>query len=78
MLERHRDTLRQGAVLVDTTENGTEPRILFFLEHSITDGRKDSTRNPLTISRQLQFVEITRSGQLIAAGYGSSQWSVNG
>ena len=69
VLERHRDTLRQGAVLVDTTENGTEPRILFYLEHTITDGRKDSTRNPLTISRQLQFVEITRSGQLIAAGY---------
>jgi len=39
------------------------------LEHSITDGRKDANRNPLTISRQLQFVEITRSGQLIAAGY---------
>lgn len=69
VLERHRDTLRQGAVLVDTTENGTEPRILFFLEHSITDGRKDTNKNPLTISRQLQFVEITRSGQLIAAGY---------
>lgn len=69
VLERHRDTLRQGAVLVDTTENGTEPRILFFLEHSITDGRKDSNKNPLTISRQLQFVEITRSGQMIAAGY---------
>lgn len=69
VLERHRDTLRQGAVLVDTTENGTEPRILFFLEHSITDGRKDTNKNPLTISRQLQFVEITRSGQMIAAGY---------
>lgn len=69
VLERHRDTLRQGAVLVDTNENGTEPRILFYLEHTITDGRKDSTKNPLTISRQLQFVEITRSGQLIAAGY---------
>ncbi len=69
VLERYRDTLRQGAVLVDTTENGTEPRILFFLEHSITDGRKDSNKNPLTISRQLQFVEVTRSGQMIAAGY---------
>jgi superfamily II DNA or RNA helicase len=69
VLERHRDTLRQGAVLVDTTEAGTEPRILFFLEHSITDGRKDSNKNPLTISRQLQFVEICRSGQLVAAGY---------
>lgn len=69
VLERHRDTLRQGAVLVDPNDTGTEPCILFYLEHSITDGRKDANRNPLTISRQLQFVEITRSGQLIAAGY---------
>lgn len=69
VLERHRDTLRQGAVLVDTSDLGTAPRILFYLEHSITDGRKDSNKNPLTISRQLQFVEITRDGQLVAAGY---------
>lgn len=69
VLERHRDTLRQGAVLVDTSDPGTAPRILFYLEHSITDGRKDSNKNPLTISRQLQFVEITRDGQLVAAGY---------
>ena len=32
-------------------------------------GRKDSNKNPLTISRQLEFVEITRDGQEIAAGY---------
>jgi superfamily II DNA or RNA helicase len=69
VLERHRDTLRQGTVLVDATGSGIEPRILFFLEHSITDGRKDANKNPLTISRQFQFVEITRSGQTIAAGY---------
>jgi superfamily II DNA or RNA helicase len=70
VLDKHRDTLRQGAVLVDTNDAGTEPRILFYLEHSITDGRKDSNRNPLTVSRQLQFVEITRSGRMLAAGYG--------
>jgi len=69
VLERHRDALRQGAVLVDTNDTVTEPRILFYLEHSITDGRKDSKKNPLTISRQLQFVEITSSGRLIAGGY---------
>jgi len=69
VLERHRDTLRQGTVLIDTNDSGTEPRILFYLEHSITDGRKDSNKNPLTVSRQLQFVEITKNGQLIAAGY---------
>ena len=54
---------------IDTNENGMEPRLLFFLEHSITDGRKDSNKNPLTVSRQLQFVEITRTGQMVAAGY---------
>lgn len=69
VLERYRDALRQGAVLIDTNDKGMEPRLLFFLEHSITDGRKDSNKNPLTVSRQLQFVEITRTGQLVAAGY---------
>ncbi len=68
MLEKHRDLLREGTVLVDTTKDGTEPRVLFYLEHSITDGRQDTNRNPLTISRQLQFVEINRDGRLVQAG----------
>jgi superfamily II DNA or RNA helicase len=68
ILEKHRELLRQGTVLVDTMDSGTEPRVLFYLEHSITDGRQDSNRNPLTISRQLQFVEINRENQLVHAG----------
>jgi superfamily II DNA or RNA helicase len=69
LLERHRDLLRQGAVLVDTTDNGTEPRVLFYLEHSITDGRRDAAGNPRIISRRLQFVEVVRDGRLVNAGY---------
>ena len=69
LLEQHRDLLRQGAVLVDTNDNGTEPRVLFYLEHSITDGRRDAAGNPRVISRRLQFVEVARDGRLVNAGY---------
>jgi len=69
LLEQHRDLLRQGAVLVDTNDNGTEPRVLFYLEHSITDGRRDAAGNPRIISRRLQFVEVARDGRLVNAGY---------
>jgi hypothetical protein len=69
VLEKFRDLLRQGAVLVDTNDATTESRALFYLEHSITDGRQDTNRNPLTISRQLQFLEIRKDGRLFKAGY---------
>ncbi|MEI8290678.1 MAG: helicase-related protein [Verrucomicrobiota bacterium] len=69
LLEQHRDLLRQGAILVDTNDKGTEPRVLFYLEHSITDGRRDASGNPRVISRRLQFVEVGRDGGLVNAGY---------
>lgn len=69
LLEQHRDLLRQGAVLVDTNDNRAEPRVLFYLEHSITDGRRDAAGNPRVISRRLQFVEVARDGRLVNAGY---------
>jgi hypothetical protein len=55
--------------MVDTNDKGTEPRVLFYLEHSITDARRDAAGNPRVISRRLQFVEVTRDGQLVNAGY---------
>src|SRR5690606_17087357 len=36
-LERDRDLLRRGTVLVDERDTGTEPRVLFYLEHTIQD-----------------------------------------
>lgn len=68
LLEQHRDLLRQGAVLVDPNDSGAEPRVLFYLEHSITDGRRDAGGNPRVISRRLQFVEVGRGGVLVNAG----------
>src|SRR2546425_236115 len=36
-LERNRDLLRRGAVLVDERDPGIRPRVLFYLEHAIQD-----------------------------------------
>ncbi|MFW6160685.1 MAG: helicase-related protein [Acidobacteriota bacterium] len=69
ILERHRDLLKQGAVLIDENEFGEEIRALVFLEHSIQDGRTDRKGNRRIVSRQIQFVEVTESGSVRGAGY---------
>jgi superfamily II DNA/RNA helicase len=39
-LERHRDLLRRGAVLVDEGDLGMQPRLLLYLEHAIQDASR--------------------------------------
>ncbi|MBV9282125.1 MAG: DEAD/DEAH box helicase, partial [Chloroflexi bacterium] len=41
VLERHRDLLKRGAVLVDPADGGAGVRALVYLEHAIQDGRTD-------------------------------------
>jgi superfamily II DNA or RNA helicase len=69
LLERQRDLLKRGAVLVDDREDAPEPRALLCLEHAIQDARTDRSGNRHLISRQMQFVEIDPSGQCRPAGY---------
>jgi len=68
-LERYRDLLRQGAILVDPLDQGVEPRVLLFLEHSLTDATLDPNGNPRVISRRMLFVEVKPDGPLVTAGY---------
>ena len=56
--ERNGYVLNQGAVLIDTQDFGLEPRLLFFLEHGIKDGRKNRLGQEQLISNRLQFLEI--------------------
>ena len=58
VLERHRDLLKRGAVLVDENDDGMEPRALFYLEHAVQDGRLDREGRQQVASQRLQFVEI--------------------
>jgi SNF2 family DNA or RNA helicase len=69
VLERERHLLKRGAVLVDPSDYGDEPRVLVLLEHSITDARRDAAGNPRVVSRQFHFIEITRDGAARLAGW---------
>jgi superfamily II DNA or RNA helicase len=68
LLERHRHLIRQGAILVDPNDPTEEPRTLFYLEHCIRDARTDRQGNWRTISRRLQFTEISPDGTARNAG----------
>ena len=70
VLEAHRAKLKQGAVLVDPNDDGTEPRVLFMIDHSLRQSVSEAgTGNAVTVSRRLQFVEITEKGETLNAGW---------
>jgi len=53
--------LQRGAVLVDENDLSTDPRLLVYLDHTITDGREiHGTRQ--VVSRRFHYVEIDRHG----------------
>ena len=61
-LERHRDLLRRGTVLVDEQDQGVKPRVLFYLEHSVQDGTLTRSQERRVISKRMLYVEIDDSG----------------
>ena len=61
-LERYRDLLRRGAVLVDEGDLGMSPRVLFFLEHAIQDASVTKSGERRIVSKRLLFVEIDSQG----------------
>ena len=61
-LERHRDLLRRGAVLVDERDAGTHPRVLFYIEHTIQDASLTRSGERRVVSRRLLYVELDADG----------------
>jgi superfamily II DNA or RNA helicase len=57
-LERNRDLLRRGAVLVDERDPGTKPRVLFYLEHSIQDAGTTRSGERRVVSQRMLYVEL--------------------
>ncbi|MDE3262362.1 MAG: helicase-related protein [Acidobacteriota bacterium] len=57
-LERHRDLLKRGAVLVDDRDEGTAPRVLFSVEHAVQDGSVTPAGNRRVISKRVLYVEV--------------------
>lgn len=70
ILERYRDLLKRGTVLVDTREDaGENIRALFYLEHAIQDARVEKDGGRRIVSREMQFVELGETGLARMAGY---------
>lgn len=68
ILEKYRDLLKQGTLLVDEMDEGDNLRALFYLEHVVKDGRTLRSSQQQVISQKLQFVEINAEGNPQNAG----------
>ncbi len=63
-LERNRDLLKRGTVLVDERDFGTQPRVLFYLEHAIQDASYTRNGNRRVVSKRLMYVELNEDGRV--------------
>lgn len=61
-LERNRDLLKRGTVLVDERDSGTSPRMLFYLEHAIQDASHTRAGERRIVSKRMLYVEQDASG----------------
>jgi SNF2 family DNA or RNA helicase len=68
VVERHRDLLKRGAILVDERDLGDKPRVLFQLEHAIQDAVVARGQRRV-VSKQLLYVEMNESGETRALHY---------
>jgi hypothetical protein len=79
VMEQHRNKLKQGAVLVDPSDMGITPKVMFIIDHSVKEGtspggqhgdsRSATHITNHVISRRMQFVEIDPQGGAINAGW---------
>jgi len=61
-LERNREILKRGAILVDESDLGTAPRMFFYIEHAIQDASITRSGEHRTISKRVLHVEIDANG----------------
>ncbi len=69
ILERHRELLRRGAVLVDEADPGDAPRLVFYLEHAVQDASLTPSGERRVVSRRMLYVEVDREGRARPLGY---------
>lgn len=63
-LERNRDLLKRGTVLVDERDSGTQPRVLFYLEHAIQDAGLTRSGDRRVVSKRMLYVERDAAGTI--------------
>ena len=63
LLEQHANLLRQGSVLVDPSDDGLDPWLMFLLTHEVKSG------DGLVLSKRLQFIRVNPDGSTSFAGW---------
>ncbi len=64
VIERERDLLRRGAVLVDERDPSDQARVLFYLEHAIQDASLTRSGERRVVSKRMLYVEIDATGNV--------------
>ena len=80
-LERYRDLLRRGAILVDERDPSLYPRMIFYAQHAIhdasqhDDGKHDASQHddgkPRTLSQRMFCVELSADGAVREIPHGA-------
>jgi len=63
-LERQRDLLKRGTVLVDERDMGAQPRVLFYLDHAIQDAGVTISGERHVISKRILYIELAADGTM--------------
>ena len=61
-LERHRDLLKRGAVLVDERDEGDKPRVLFYIDLAVQDANLTRSGDRRLISKRMLYVDLDEDG----------------
>lgn len=68
-LERNRDLLKRGTVLVDERDEGMQPRVVFYLDHAIQDAGLSRTGERRVVSKRMLYVEQCADGSTRHVNY---------
>lgn len=61
-LERNRDLLRRGTVLVDERDTGNDIRVIFYMEHAIQDAGTTRAGERRIVSKRMLYIETDADG----------------
>lgn len=68
-LERNRDLLKRGTVLVDERDLGTSPHVMFYLEHAIQDAGVTRAGERRVVSKRMLYVDLDADGNTRHVNY---------
>jgi SNF2 family DNA or RNA helicase len=68
-LERHRDLLKQGTILIDDSDTGLQPHVLFYLEHAVKDASRNRDGTAHLVSKRMLYIDMHPDGTMEGIHY---------